>query len=60
MTWGEFKKAVAAAAAIDAKKAARARLTRLKNEYARVGREEGWDSPKAKAAEQKMLAAQRS
>ncbi len=39
--------------------AARARLTRLKNEYARVGREEGWDSPEAKAAEQKMLAAQR-
>jgi hypothetical protein len=40
--------------------AARAHLTRLKNDYNRIGRAEGWDSPEALAAERKMLAAQHS
>ncbi len=34
-------------------------LQRLKDKYAAVGREEGWDSPEAKAAEKEMLMAQR-
>lgn len=38
---------------------ARVHLQELKDRYAAAGREEGWDSPEARAAEKEMLSAQR-